>query len=530
MAFIEKIFEKTHFLVPVLFVLTLLIIGYTRIDPDFGYRLKNGELIFQEGPSFFGRTDPYSYTMPSYVFIEHSWLAALLIFILHKYGGFLALSLLWSFVATLALLISLNTSKTKFFQQTPFGSFSNFLVIFVYISTLSIFAVRVQVFSWLFLSLFLYLYFNEQLWRKYKHFTPALFLLWVNMHGSFIAGISVFFLLFLTKTLNINFPKSVSIEEFKKVISNLKLSLNKSDLVVFLLSVAATLINPYGLGIWQKTSKVVTNNELRWEIQEWLPKPFGMKPCEGFYLVFSVFLIIKKRFKISNQKLFLYFAFLFQGLMAARHFQLYLLVSMPITFDALYFVYKDIEKIRFGKKRFFFSLKFLTFFSIIFFVTRIFLFADSLNGVEKNSFYPVEAVNYLKTNLPEGQIFSLYDWGGYLNWKLPEKKVFVNGFMPLWSREVAPEGESVNAYREFVDVFKDKVDYDEVFDKYGVEMVLLPVEKELTWIDKFSKMISEYFGRIFERETPDDLIVRLKEDNWEVVYEDETSLIFRKPH
>ena len=466
--------------------------------------------------------------MSSYVFVEHSWLTALLIYFIYKSWGFLGLSVIWTVVVLAAFYLSVNTSETKFFKRVPFGPFSNFLIIFIYISTLSFFAVRVQIFSWFFLTLFLYLYFNENLWKKYKYFTPAIFLLWVNMHGSFIAGISVFFLLTLVKTFNIRFPKKISIKEFKKVLFGLNPSPNISDILVFLLCGLVTFINPYGLEVWRKTSKVVSSNELMWEIQEWLPKPLIMSFSEGFYLTISVFLVFKKRLKIASQRLYLYLTFLIQGLMSARHFPLYLLVSLPITFDALYYLYKDIKNIKFAKKRFFTALKFLSLFTIFMLVVKIFISPESFFGSNESSFYPQDAINFLRDDVPQGEIFSIYGWGGYLNWKLPEKRVFINGFMPLWSREKAPSNESLNAYRDYTDILKDKLDYEKVFDNYNVEVVLLPVEKEKLFVDRLSLKISNFFSSLLNKEKGESFLARLEDDCWSVIYKDTTAMILKK--
>ncbi len=130
--------------------------------------------------------------------------------------------------------------------------------------------------------------------------------------------------------------------------------------------------------------------------------------------------------------------------------------------------------------------------------------------------------------MPEGEIFSLYGWGGYLNWKIPEKKVFVSGFMPLWSRESASEGESLNAYREYTNIIKDKADHKEVFEKYNVEIVLMPANGDERIIDKISKSLVDTYTRSFGKLEGKSLSDRLHEDGWEVIYKDETAGILRK--
>jgi len=42
-------------------------------------------------------------------------------------------------------------------------------------------------------------------------------------------------------------------------------------------------------------------------------------------------------------------------------------------------------------------------------------------------FFPRDAVEFLRLNALPGRLFHLYVWGGYLEWELPERKVFIDG-------------------------------------------------------------------------------------------------------
>src|SRR3989344_2019952 len=43
-------------------------LGIYRLDPDFGWHLKVGEILLTEG---IPATDPFSYTMPSFPWVDH---------------------------------------------------------------------------------------------------------------------------------------------------------------------------------------------------------------------------------------------------------------------------------------------------------------------------------------------------------------------------------------------------------------------------------------------------------------------------
>ena len=128
--------------------------------------------------------------------------------------------------------------------------------------------------------------------------------------------------------------------------------------------------------------------------------------------------------------------------------------------------------------------------------------------------YPTKAIEFLQSQNNDGNLFSTYTWGGYLIWKMPEKKVFVDGRMPswrwpyfslesfAWSGE-APQGESDWAFKEYEKVVSDG-DYEEVFDKYDVKIVLWPTPNKEIWRE------------------------RLEEEGWIQIYTDESATVWKR--
>ena len=56
-----------------------------------------------------------------------------------------------------------------------------------------------------------------------------------------------------------------------------------------------------------------------------------------------------------------------------------------------------------------------------------------------DEFYPVEAVQWIKDNHPDGELFNEYNWGGYLTWELRDYAVFVDGRTDLYDDELLEE-------------------------------------------------------------------------------------------
>jgi hypothetical protein len=78
---------------------------------------------------------------------------------------------------------------------------------------------------------------------------------------------------------------------------------------------------------------------------------------------------------------------------------------------------------------------------------------------------PIEAVEWICEHPPAGLIFNTYEWGDYLVWAGPPGlKVFVTSNAHLVPREV---------WRDYLTVINGDQDFDEVFDRYGIDMIVV---------------------------------------------------------
>jgi hypothetical protein len=108
--------------------------------------------------------------------------------------------------------------------------------------------------------------------------------------------------------------------------------------------------------------------------------------------------------------------------------------------------------------------------------------------------YPIQAISYLETQSISGPIVNYYLWGGYLNWKAPRLKVFVDGRADIF---------------EYNGIFKDYLslllleDVDSILDKYKANYVLLPLHEPLTHLlehdSKWKMAYRDQVSVVFER-------------------------------
>jgi hypothetical protein len=491
-------FVRAYFII--LVILVFFSKGVVFLDPDFGWRLRTGILILKNG---IPQTDPFSYTMSSFPFVDHAWLTDVGIALAYPSVGMLGLSLIGVCLIFLSLLISLlrtGIKKDKLRIVFPASLLSVSAV-------LPFFGVRVQVVTWFMFSILLFLVCKSNIWKKWKLITPVFFIIWTNLHGGYAAGLLALFIIIIFRFVR-------------------KRQVDRTDVLVLFLSLVFTLINPYGFGDWREVWSSVSDSKLRWRINEWMPSVISFNLGFISMMVLSSVLIFVYRSKIKLEELVLYFTFLLQAVSSMRHIPLWVIVSLPLLIDVVRIFFKDISTNKISVQRFNKAVRVLLYFSMLVFVFQSFQSFRFMKGLKEGMFYPKGAVNYLASNLPEGQIFSRYGWGGYLIWKLPEKKVFIDGRMPSWRRSSAPSNETKAVIDDYFNILKGDLDYKEVFNKYGIDTVLWPVEKPPSPWSRFERRLIKLI--IKDDKQSFSLSKSLLDDGWQVIYEDSASVIYKK--
>jgi hypothetical protein len=431
-----------------LFILLILgIVAFLRatinLDPDFGWHLRMGELIIQKGIPL---TDPFSYTMPSYNFIDHEWLSNVLIAIGYKSIGIYGLALIFALIFVAAIFIAIP-KKFKEYASLPLALAGALM--------LGFFGIRTQVITWFFLALLLRVIFDEDLWKKWKFFVPLLFIPWVNLHGGFAAGIVILSLVFLFKSIQ---NKRFEIIYF----------------VISILSLALTFVNPYGPRIWWEIWMQTSDSSLHWNIAEWVPAVFYFDFALLILFTLSLFLVYKYRAKIKGLKILIYLFLLATAISSIRNLPLWGLSAILITSAAIKFLIDEVKKTKYGLLRLKKIKKILFLFILLVLAYEIYGSLNSANSLSEQNFYPVQAVNFLSHYKMNGNLFTSYNYAGYVLWKVPAKKDFIDGRMPSWRRNGVYPNESNYAFKDYLKMISDDSFFKQMIKKYDIRYVLLP--------------------------------------------------------
>lgn len=487
--------------------LIFLTVSYFSLDPDFGWRLTNGRMILTKG---FPRIDPYSYTMQSYPYVDGGWAVDVLFALAMPTIGKFGLSVFFSLAALCSLLIASKnqiTVRIKKLKNKDDSVLEAMLLVVSSAAILPFMGVRVQILSWLMFSLLLFFLSDKILWKKYRIFTPLFFVIWVNLHGSFPVGFAALALF-------------VVVEIFQK---------NKDafyDLVILGLSGLAVLVNPYGVGMYREAITTFFSGQLHFNIQEWLPSVFYVN--FAYIISLSLFMVFYLRYKkvLRTQETFLVFMLLFMSISSVRHIPLWIIVFIPTTTLFVKHLKAEVERKDASFLRYRKSLAYAFLGIGVISASQWFLGINNSFLMNSTYFYPKDALVFLNSNEPKGNLFSSYGWGGYIVWNYPQKKVFIDGRMAIWKQKKAPQGQSKNSFEDYINIVSGTESYQTYFDQYEITAVMLPTKRKITLIDTFEEKLTGLFLK--KQSPPFDLLEQLKNDGWDQVYQDNVATVLSK--
>jgi len=402
----DLIFYLTLFLF-ILFMGTL----DTNIDFDFWARLIVGKSYFQTGTLF--NQDFYSYGI-THKFIDHEWGSSLIFYLIQNYLGDIGLFFFKSIIIFLTLFII-----TKAIRLSDKNIKLHFLFFFFALQAISynIFStIRCQTFSFLFFVLFFYILLLARKTKNYRILVclPILNIIWANMHGGFVLGLSLIALFAIGEFLNRN--KAYS----------------KYLLITFIATSVTTIINPYGIDYLTFIFDAFKLNRIH--ITEWQSAFFNK---DYFYslIKFKIFFfgailmflysIIKNFKNIKNIDKTKYLILLFMILISlkAQRCHVFFIYSVLILcyFDFYNIFNKKLPPIIDKTKEF-------ALFAIILAVTIPHLFEYKFINTVSEKEYPIYAVEFIKQNNLKGNVFAMFHTGSYVAYKLyPNNLVFMDG-------------------------------------------------------------------------------------------------------
>ncbi len=288
---------------------------------------------------------------------------------------------------------------------------------------------------------------------------PPLFCLWINTHGSWCLGVAVMGIFIVCGLFEGEWGTVVATRWPQQQLRQL--------VTAFGASCAALFVNPYGYRLVLYPLNMVLHQRLNMaSIQEWASVDFH-EPRGKVVLVllaglFVSALVSRHRWRLADLVLLLV-AF-YGGLSRERLLFFAGIIVAPVVAELLDWVppYRaEIDKP---------WLNAAIIGGILAFVVLRFPGPAQLEA-QVASQYPAEIVPYLETRPPAGNMLNYYEWGGYLGWKDPHLKVFVDSRVDIY--------EQAGVFKDYLELAGFRNPFA-ILDKYRIRYVLFPRNAPLT--------------------------------------------------
>ncbi len=347
------------------------------------------------------------------------------------------------------------------------------------------------------ITVFIYVY-SKSVSKNYFFLYPLIFLIWVNIHGGFLLGLSFISLLLAGEFMNYRFRKEASLSARKL----------KSFLISVALSYAAVQINPYGVSYLPGLLKIFFSQDYArdinvttayfslWKFLFTKKGLFRLVINSWSMIIMFISFILMSIQVYGKEKYFdaaltaVNILFFFIGMSMARASFFFPLIWM---FTMVFLVgIGDFNRLR---RRV--APVSLVFFLIVagYFGYFSSFYTDQRTwfGKDFTEIYPVKEVQFIReSNLP-GPIFCDYDNGSYLLWALyPDHKVFIDSRYGPYVKDVWPD---------YIDLMKN----------------LNPQE--------FGKFISKYPFQLAVTAKPGLITLLMSSGQWRLLYFDRSAAV-----
>jgi len=451
------------------------------MDGDLGRHLTIGNFILDN--FVIPTKDIFSHTMQGLELTPHEWMAQIIFALSYR------LAELDGVVILSALIIAVTF--TLVFRQC--FERSNMLLISLGMCILGAAAASIH---WLarphlFTMLFTVLWIGElEKFRRSGRFRwwnlMVLMLLWVNIHGAFIVGFVIWGIylldsLFTSKTPRLIFRKDDLRSKYGKLKTRPPLKL----LLVGLILLCLTFLNPAGWRIWETTLGFLQSRYLVGHTVEYLPPNFHQISTWPFLFMISgsILLLSLNLRKITIASALLLSVWTVMGLISARNISLYAVIAAPILAGIGSTFIRENKSLA---KILDFDLRLRLVDSQLFghlwpILIIIVIGVALIGGInldfrgDPNIFspeiFPVKAVDWVANEGELGPGFNYFPWGGYLLYRMwPQEMVFIDGQTDFY-------GESLT--RKYEQVITLGEGWREILTQYQINWVIMPTESKL---------------------------------------------------
>jgi uncharacterized membrane protein len=468
------------------------------VDSDTWWHLRTGQWIIDN--KTVPTTDPFSYTSlgQPWLYPSSGWLVEVPITWIYKVFGPGGLNLWTGVMVTLAFAFIWRAMSGGVFLRS-------FTLVLAAATSGVYWAARPYLVTFLLAAVFLWLL-ERDCWQPtdralYRLWAlPILMVVWANSHGGFVIGFILWGVYWFAEGLSWLLP---ALTRQRALWDGRQRHFLRLCLVGALMILAVT-INPSGLVMLAYPFKTVSIGALQDYILEWQSPDFHLRQAQPFiWLLLVTFAAVGvSRRRLALTDFLLVSGFTYMALLAWRNVALFALVApIVLTRHAAPVVaalgrstgFREAKTVPPTRTQ-----KILNGAILVILILAVLLkagvdFPLAANQAEFRKTMPLDAVASIKQQAPPGRLFNSYNWGGYLQWELPEYPVFIDGRTDLYNDELISQ---------WLQVVRSEPGWQQVLDQWDVRLVLI--------------------------EPGMPIVGQLQDAGWQLLYKDKTAIVFSR--
>jgi hypothetical protein len=424
-------------------------------EPDIWWHLRDAQNLIEYHS--FSRADTYSFTAAGLSRANFEWLSEIPYYLGFKTWGLQGL-LLVSIVVSVLIFAGVYYLCCRAGANYKDAIIATMLAIFL--GTISL-GPRMLLFGWLCMVALLILLEEYRRTGRGLWLIPPLFLLWVNLHGSWAFGMVVLAIFVLSGLVEGEWGLIVARRWSRSQLRDLLLAGVASFVLLF--------VNPFGYKLVLYPFEVALRQQIAMQhVEEWQPLDLSTGHGRlGLLVIFAILasaLVSRRRWRLDAALLT---AFALWTALSHGRFLFFLgLVIAPALALRLH-LFPAYERDR-DKP----WLNAGVIAGII--VALFFLFPSTVLLQQKvDHRFPTAALLFMREHQLSGRVFNQYAWGGYMEWDAPELKSFIDGRADVFVAN--------GVFKDYAKV-SNIVEPLEVLDKYRIDYALLEQNRPLTYV------------------------------------------------
>ncbi len=429
-------------LVLFLSITTILLLTFLpNKDTDFGWHYQCGKLLISHQNNC--TTNRFSYFLSDYQANNPSFIYDATIALVYDRFGFVGLSLINAVFFALIFFC-----LTKMFSSLPTEIImGGFIAIFFLSYGVLGLGLRSQLFSYLFFIIFLLIIHHLNRIPSLIWLFPLIMVIWVNTHIGFVIGL-------------------VLLGSYCCEAVYLRRSILPTILTT-LLTIGAVFLNPFRLGVFRALLNHFTS-PLNMMVAEWVAPSsvqilfvICLTGLIGYFLVKEVH---------SPYRFIALVIFATITIRAQR--------NLPLFYTFAFYCLLTIPPIKRTIINFFRLNRLQPIFLVFLFIINSLIFIIQVPSTYLFDTHEMEYCTKGLRPLPcqavkqfpnlSGNVFTMYEWGGYLIWKKPTSRVFVDGRMPAWKDE-----NDQSPYQVFLEIIQTKPGWNEKLRRWKTDYLLI---------------------------------------------------------